>query len=194
LVNIFKQKNKTAAWFVSNCASNNRREELVKSLQGFIDVSVFGLCGNMTCGADKCYQMLDTDYKFYLSFENGYNEDYITEKTFGTMKHNVIPVIFSGAKLSQFLPPKSYINADSFATVEELAKHLQFLSNNANEYVKHFWWRKHYEIVPQKDLSSSHICNICKKLNDPELLTKQRMCGDVAQWSHSSIRTPNLKF
>ena len=35
--------------FVSNCGSQSGREKVVQSLTQFINVDVFGLCGNMTC-------------------------------------------------------------------------------------------------------------------------------------------------
>ena len=33
---------------------------------------------------NKCFNMLNTDYKFYLAFENSNCRDYITEKFFVT--------------------------------------------------------------------------------------------------------------
>ena len=35
--------------FVSNCGSQSGREKVVQSLSQFMNVDVFGLCGNMTC-------------------------------------------------------------------------------------------------------------------------------------------------
>jgi alpha-1,3-fucosyltransferase len=196
VMTIIKQKSKTAAWFVSNCFSNNEREKLAKRLEEFIDVDVYGACGPLTCqtASDKCDEVLDTDYKFYFAFENNLSTDYVTEKTFRTMQRYIIPVIFSGAKLSLFLPPKSYIDADSFATVEDLAKHLKFLSQNPNEYVKYFWWKKYYRIEPEIDLNSYEVCRICEKINDPELLIKQKIYVDVQDWSYNAMKERKIVF
>lgn len=77
-------KTKQVAWFVSNCGANNNRFEYAKELGKYIDVDIFGLCGNDDCpkyNAD-CWERLNEDYKFYLSFENSNCRDYITEKFF----------------------------------------------------------------------------------------------------------------
>ncbi|KAK7084032.1 Galactoside 3(4)-L-fucosyltransferase [Halocaridina rubra] len=80
-----QQKNKFIAWFVSNCKSASGRENLVRSLQQYIPVDIYGECGPYKCKRSEqthCYEMLEKDYKFYLSFENSLCKDYITEKFF----------------------------------------------------------------------------------------------------------------
>lgn len=79
-------KTKKVAWFVSNCGARNRRKEYAKELQKYIEVDIYGNCGTNQCprGNAKCFEMLNTDYKFYLSFENSNCRDYITEKFFVT--------------------------------------------------------------------------------------------------------------
>ena len=76
-------KTKNVGWFVSNCNSMNGRLEYAHELQKYIDVDIYGACGNLECKRgpdDQCFKMLNRDYKFYLSFENSNCIDYITEK------------------------------------------------------------------------------------------------------------------
>ena len=83
LVNYAEGKTKIAAWFVSNCASQSKRMEMVRELQKYIDVDVYGDCGTMKCPRKReedCRQMAAKTYKFYLSLENSLCLDYVTEK------------------------------------------------------------------------------------------------------------------
>ena len=85
--NYAKGKSKQVAWFVSNCQADNGRMEYAKELAKYIDVDIYGKCGTLSCSRkyhqDKCVQLLNSDYKFYLAFENSNCRDYITEKFFG---------------------------------------------------------------------------------------------------------------
>ena len=83
LVNYAEGKTKIAAWFVSNCASQSKRMEMVRELQKYIDVDVYGDCGTMKCPRKReedCRQMAAKTYNFYLSLENSLCLDYVTEK------------------------------------------------------------------------------------------------------------------
>ena len=92
-----------------------------------LDVDVYGKCGKLKCSRDDetgCYQNVENNYKFYLSFEvlfhdgvvivkflysnivvffslqNSVCEDYVTEKFFNILDYNIIPVTYSGANFS----------------------------------------------------------------------------------------------
>ena len=83
--NFAKGKKKKCAIFVSNCETTNKRMHYVKELQKHIEVDIYGGCGTKVCDRsdeNKCFNMLKTDYKFYLAFENSNCKDYITEKFF----------------------------------------------------------------------------------------------------------------
>ena len=58
---------------------------IVESLQEYLPVDVYGVCGPLQCSAteqDYCYKMLEKNYKFYIAFENSLCTDYVTEKFF----------------------------------------------------------------------------------------------------------------
>lgn len=71
-------KSKLVAWFVAHCSTPIRREEYVRQLRQFVAVDIYGRCGK-ECPSN-CDDMLRSDYKFYLAFENSWCPDYVTEK------------------------------------------------------------------------------------------------------------------
>lgn len=104
-----REKTKAAAWFVSNCDDSSDRFEFVDYLQEELDtydhsIDIYGLCGRLRCppeNHDKCMKMVEKDYYFYLSFENSFAEDYVTEKLLQALKIYVIPVVFGGANYTR---------------------------------------------------------------------------------------------
>ena len=71
---IRQRKNKSAYWVASHCPTDNKRENYVKTLQKYIEVDIYGKCGNLTCPFKKqrnpCEDDLTMNYYFYLAFEN----------------------------------------------------------------------------------------------------------------------------
>merc|ERR1719242_1560108 len=135
--------NLNAAWFVSHCATIARREKYVKTMQKYMDVDIYGKCSRgpikHTCGREKekdCYDMMEKNYKFYLSFENSLCADYITEKYFNIFKYNVIPVSYSGVDFKSLAPPHSSISAMDFLDPKTLVKHLDRLNKEDNLYAE----------------------------------------------------------
>lgn len=197
IVQTFRNKTKTASWVVSNCNyAPSRRNDLVKALQQYIDVDVYGHCGPLKCPKDRCEAFLDENYKFYFAFENALCDDYLSEKVYKILETNMIPVIYSGADLPRFLPDKSYIDANSFATVDELGKYLKFLSENPKEFVKYFWWRDLYKTLSYFYHVTFHqMCNICVKLNDPNFKTKRQSYTDIRKWyTENACYDPHIQF
>jgi glycoprotein 3-alpha-L-fucosyltransferase len=83
--NYAEGKSKLGAMFVSNCNAANNRLQYIHELQKYVEVDVFGYCGDKQCNKNpqnSCFEMLRKDYKFYFSFENANCRDYITEKFF----------------------------------------------------------------------------------------------------------------
>ena len=74
-------------WVVSNCNTHSKREDYVQIMQYYIDVDIYGKCGNLTCSLENdCFDDLAENYKFYLAFENALCPDYVTEKFFRTLR------------------------------------------------------------------------------------------------------------
>lgn len=105
----FKNKTIAGAWFVSNCFDRSGRLKFARDLQQQLQkydlqLDIFGQCGTKTCSRDKhdeCMRMVDKSYYFYMSFENSFSEDYVTEKLLQALKVDVLPVVFGAANYTR---------------------------------------------------------------------------------------------
>ena len=132
------------------------REGLVRALLPHIRVDVYGSCGKLKCDPatpEKCYEMVNQTYKFYLSLENSVCRDYLTEKFYNLLPYNVIPVVLTGADMTVRAPPHSYIDVRDFNTTKELAQYLHAVDQDDKLFASYFWWRDYYSIKVRKIFS-----------------------------------------
>ncbi|XP_070136611.1 glycoprotein 3-alpha-L-fucosyltransferase A [Drosophila bipectinata] len=176
-------KTKKVAWFVSNCGARNGRLQYAHQLQKHIDVDIYGACGNYKCSrstADKCFEILDNDYKFYLAFENSNCKDYITEKFFvNALNRKVLPIVM-GARPEDYevsAPRRSYIHVDEFASPKELAEYLHILDRDEELYNSYFKWKGTGEFI-----NTYYWCRVCSTLHNEEQLRKPRWYSDLNDW------------
>ena len=146
-------------------------------------VDIYGACGNLKCprsAADKCFEILDRDYKFYLAFENSNCKDYITEKFFiNSLNRNILPIVM-GARPEDYevsSPHRSYIHVDEFASPKELADYLHLLDKDDELYNSYFKWRGTGELI-----NTYYWCRVCAALHDEESLKKPRWYPDINDW------------
>lgn len=172
---------KKVAWVVSNCGTKPGRLEYVEELRKYIDVDVMGKCGEIACDSegadirmDNCTRATMKDYKFYLSFENAFCQDYVTEKFFQRMSDLVV-VVRGGNDFLRTAPPRSYINVDEFESPQELAEYLHQLDQHDDEYLSYFAWQDQYEIS-----TKSNACRLCEMLHDETL--GEQVYGDMDEW------------
>ncbi|KAK4472680.1 hypothetical protein MN116_003910 [Schistosoma mekongi] len=182
-------KTKMVAWFVSNCAASSRRLEYVKKLQKYIQVDIYGSCGALSCSRsdDRCFKLLKTDYKFYLSFENSICQDYITEKFFeNALKNTVIPVVMGASKqeLVRSAPPNSFIHIDDFNSTKELADYLYYLDKNKTAYNEYFKWYNHGIV----DFNTYTDCRFCMLAHEIDNFEYPYWYKDVNQWRDDQCR------
>lgn len=197
IMKIITNKTTPIAWFVSNCwAVVSNRTQLANKINETLPVDIYGNCGSFQCpvDAEECEDLLESKYFFYLSFENALCKDYVTEKLFRPLSKLVIPIVYNGANSSQFAPPKSFIDANEFKNVEELTKYLKFLIENPREYIKYFWWKKHYKIKSHPTYPYM-LCDLCKKLNDENFMSKNHEYENIENWwSENKCSEPKIMF
>ena len=165
-LNYAANKTKLCAWFVSNCESTRSgRIELAEHLAHFIDLDVYGRCGHLRCPRSKhadCMRLVESKYKFYLSLENSFCLDYITEKFFDVLQYHIVPIVVDlHGHYERTAPPHSFINAARFNSVRQLADYLLLLDRDDTLYNEYFEWRKNYVVRDNQH----GICQLCAALH-----------------------------
>lgn len=164
ILDIVRGKSKLVTWFVSNCYAKSGRMEYVQELSKHIGVDIYGRCGTFSCNRSRdCFgDVIEPNYFFYLSFENSFCDDYVTEKLMNPLRYNIIPVVYGGANYSQFAPPNSYVNALDFESPKELATYLKYLSQDLRRYQSFLEWKKYYRV---KNATKRAVCTLCEVLH-----------------------------
>jgi len=174
-----KKKTKLVAWFCSHKDTHGKRQEYFTELSKHIQVDIYGHCGNLSCQpsmSQECNNLLNS-YKFYVSAENSLCPDYVTEKLYRALGSDVVPIVYGGADYSQYTPPHSIINVADFKSPKDLANYLNVLDNNDALYVRHFEWKRDWEL---KGFPRDGWCDLCEKLNDPTEPVK--VYSDLSKW------------
>lgn len=205
------------AWIVSHCDTVSRRMEYALELAKYIPVDIFGKCGkpcnvsygkrnnnNNSMDVDDCMRTVQSNYKFYLAFENSFCNDYVTEKFFFHLNHDSLVIVMGQADYVKVAPPHSFINVMDYTTAKELATFLWELDHNDTYYQTFFWWKHHYEVNSIfRDHTAQAMCKLCEKLHNhseprktyPDLYdwwTTKAECGRLqANTSHLRIHWKN---
>lgn len=182
-----KGKTKKVAWFASNPVA--KRKQYVQELAKYINVDIYGKCGNLSCPRNKekeCYNLLKTTYKFYLSFENSQCHDYITEKLYvNALQNDILPIVM-GPPYEDYkivAPEGSFIHVDQFKSPKELADYLHILDKDDELYNSYFQWKSTGKFIDTK-----FWCRVCAMLHGPP---KPKHYPDYNQWwRHPKICKP----
>lgn len=183
-----KEKLGRVAWLVSNCHARNNRLEFARELSKHIQVDVYGKCGNFTCAKwsqSTCLERLNARYKFYLSFENSNNRDYITEKFYQNAlgynehKHRLLPVVMgpSRADYERLAPPHSFVHVDDFKSSKELADYLKELDSNERLYSAYFEWKTLGQFIDTK-----FLCRVCALMHRARSQARVKTYVNLRAW------------
>ena len=169
-------KTRSVVWIDSNCNTAIKREEYVKQLSSYINVDIYGACGDtVQCPRSehaKCMKMIENKYMFYIAFENSLCLDYITEKLYNALQLFIVPIVMGGADYQRAAPPNSYINVQDYKSLEDLAKYLHYLQENRTAYNQYFEWKKYYTITGSGEFG---VCAECAAIKNHLVLKKSSM-------------------
>ncbi|XP_046337866.2 alpha-(1,3)-fucosyltransferase 4-like isoform X1 [Haliotis rufescens] len=199
---ILQKKNGLVAWMVSNCLDWSGRLAYARELKKYIDVDIFGACGQRSfprTSNNKWMQHLNITYKFYLGFENLHCQDYISEKFFNNFNLDLVTVVRGGGNYSRDAPNGTYINADDFKSPKELADHLLYLNNNTDKYIEilrrkdnYYYEAEEYRYIDINGAvflehyhESEALCNLCDRLHRIHQFKKS--ISDIVPWFTKGI-------
>ena len=152
-----------SATLVSQCKVISLRDKYIAELKKIIPVDVYGKCGQK-CPVDDCRKYIGVNYKFFFSFENSVCRDYITEKLYETLRHNIVPVVLGGGDYEYYIPRSGFVNARDYKSPIELANYLIYLDGNSTAYNEYFKWKRFIK----HDLNHPklpYLCEICMQLH-----------------------------
>lgn len=126
----------------------------------------------------SCSANIEKNYKFYAAFENALCSNYVTEKFYNSLRRNIVPIVFGGSNYSNYAPPHSFIDVGDFESVEKLVEYIKFLDAHPSEYIKYFWWKRYYEILPRR----YGFCEVCQLINLPATKHRVKYYRNTKKW------------
>ncbi|XP_053387187.1 alpha-(1,3)-fucosyltransferase fut-5-like [Mercenaria mercenaria] len=184
---IFKRKKKLAAWVVSNCHAKSLRDEYVHALiREGIQVDIFGKCSKnkSRVSRDDIHRLINEDYKFYLSFENNFCKDYVTEKFYTYLGLDTILIVRGGLNYSEHFNQNAFIDTSSFSSVKSLASYMLKVSQDMKLYTRYLRNKDIYNIADSNYNSMYESeCRLCEKINNKERYEKTY--EDIATYLHN---------
>ena len=165
-----------------------------------LDIDIRGSCGKRWyCGKgnfhdEKCFQLLNTTYKFYLAFENAFCHQYFTEKFYANYNYDIMLVTLGGSKgeASSLFPEGTFVAPDSFSTISTLGDYLKALASDTDAYANMLKRKSEYYSLSLKEVYHRAMCDICKKMNNLEKYQKQ--IPDIEKWAFSNTPCRNETF
>lgn len=153
-----------ASFIARNCESMSNREEIVQELMKSTRVDSISECLHNAeppqvedDGGLNGKIAIMRSYLFHLAFENSKEDDYITEKLWGTLQSGTLPIYYGAPNVKEHAPPNSIISWHDFDSTEELAQYMNKVANDKELYDSYHEWRN--KPLPQSFLSKFEITN-----------------------------------
>lgn len=189
----FHQKKGVIAWISSHCSTSMwGRSDFIHDLDEYISIDTYGECGQLTCPKhefSKCQEVF-ASYMFIAGLENSCCGEYITEKFWNALTaYDAIPVVVGAPKkdYERLAPLNSFIHADDFNSLKQLADYIKTVSTDKELYDSYFQWKKVGKTVvnPIKHIlafTDDGVCNVVEFLrreqNDSDKLLNRKVAFD----------------
>ena len=137
-----------------NILCYGRREFYVHVLKQHSNIDIFGKCGKPFCPFDQlndCYERIELDYKFYLSFENSLCRDYVNHYNSAMCGTIVLLyyILSDNRKVLQFTRPEHRTNClwcwqlRSDCSAAFVHRRSQVYTRSTSKVSRHSWQKRH---------------------------------------------------
>lgn len=190
---IAKSKPHTAAWILNRCHEDSFRYDYIKALAAYIQVDTLGQCDiKSRCpkGHEDCiHNVLQSDYKFLLAFEDALCADYVTSQLAIAYTIDVVPVVLGAVNYEKLLPLGSYINAKDFKSPKDLGEYLQVVASNHTLYEEYLGRRYHSSCT----INKPYLCELCEYLHNTKS-SMNRLKGIQQYWNSEKMCLDGKEF
>ena len=178
---------------MSHCKTASKREQYVNLMQKHMEIDVFGKCNkNNVCEKkdQDCRQSIIRDYFFYLSFENTFCKDYVTEKVFSWFNEDIITVVRGEETNRNYLPKGTYIDTWDFKNPVQLSEFLNILSRDEKRYTAYLKRKDYFRAQKKGRTEQNAYCELCKRLNNLDKY-RQSIQEIYAWWGKNACTRPS---
>lgn len=181
------KKQRLLCWSVNEHdlrAGSGERFRFYTQLEKYIKVHVFYSSSAQPLSGDKYFETISS-CKFFLSFENSINRDYITEIFTDPLAVGTVPIVLGLPRnnYENFAPASSFIHVNDFSDAKALAEFLLKLDEDDETYRQFFDWRRFYTVrrhFTEKKHEFAHA--ICQACHHVSMRKEYRMVPDVYKW------------
>ncbi|CAH2234681.1 jg6153 [Pararge aegeria aegeria] len=189
-----KSFNKTnaVAWVIPRCKTKERYQDFINDLRSELksynySLDLYGASGNRKCPSgsiQKFLEMIEKKYFFQLVLEDAFAEDYVSERMVKALSYIVVPIVLGISEYKSFLPPGSYLNAQSF-DMKKLGAIIDYLIQHPTTYYYFFDWKNHYYYTAHP---RSQMCDLCTRLNGNETTGTPTSYRHFRKWWNPDYR------
>ena len=100
----------------------------------------------------------------------------------------MVPVVLGGADYASIAPRHSYINALDYSP-RQLVDYLKLLDANDTLYAEYFWWKPHYRVLYEDEITNKAFCHLCEALHTQPL--NRSTLKSVKKWHKDDAHCVN---
>lgn len=127
---------KFCCFVISNSLADSNRQKMITLLNAYKRLDGGGKYMNNVGGPVKDKYSFVSNYKFSLCFENSKAEGYTTEKILEGFAGNGVPIYWGNPGIIKEFNPKSFINCNSYNSLEEAVEYIKRVDNDDELYLQ----------------------------------------------------------